>query len=144
MEKLARGRGVTVRFIGLRKAGDVDAAFAQMAREPTDALIVLSDGVTSTYRLRIVELAAKQRLPAIYESSQFVDAGGLMSYGLNQNRQYERTADYIDRIFKGAKPADLPVEQPTRIDLTINRKTAKALGLTIPQSLLISADRMIE
>lgn len=144
IQKGAAGRGLKVRSIGVRNAGDVDAAFAQMAHEHTDALIVLTDGVTSTHRQRIVDLAAKHRLPVIYELSEFVDAGGLMSYGPNMSRQYERTAEYIDKIFKGAKPADLPVEQPTSFDLVINRKTAKALGLTVPQSLLLSADRLIE
>jgi putative ABC transport system substrate-binding protein len=144
LQQAARGQGLTLQSNGLRSAADVDNALAQMSRERIEALIVLADGVTSTHGPRIVDLAAKQRLPAIYEIREFVDRGGLMSYGLNINHQYERTAEYIHRIFKGARPADLPVEQPTRIELVINSKTAKLLGLTIPQSLLISADKLIE
>jgi putative ABC transport system substrate-binding protein len=144
LKKAASGQGLTLQLKGLRSAADVDNAFAQMSRERIDALIVLADGVTSTHSQRIVDLAAKQRLPAIYEIREFVDRGGLMSYGLNINHQYERTAEYIHRIFKGARPADLPVEQPTQFELVINRNTAKTLGLAIPQSLLISADKVIE
>jgi len=144
LQQAARGQGLTLQSKGLRSAADIDNAFAQMSRERIEALIVLADGVTSTHGQRIIDHAAKQRLPAIYEIREFVDRGGLMSYGLNINHQYERTAEYIHRIFKGARPADLPVEQPTRIELVINSKTAKLLGLTIPQSLLISADKLIE
>jgi putative ABC transport system substrate-binding protein len=136
--------GMTLQSKEVRKATDIEAAFAQMPRERTDAVIVLVDAVTTVNRQRIVELAAKNRLPAIYQVREFVDIGGLISYGVNQSGMQERTAEYIHRIFKGAKPADLPVEQPTKFEMIINGKTAKALGLTIPQSLLISADKVIE
>ena len=95
-------------------------------------------------RERIVELAAKNRLPAMYPETEFVQAGGLMAYGPNLNDRFRRAATYVDKIFKGAKPADLPVEQPTKFELVINLKTAKTLGLTIPPSLLLRADQVIE
>ena len=122
------------------------APLVSMAQQPRKLWRIgfLVDGVTATNRQRIVELTAKQRLPAIYEIREFVDGGGLMSYGMNMNRQYERTADFMHRIFKGAKPADLPVEQPTKFELVINRRTAKALGLAIPPSLLQRADEVIQ
>ena len=144
LQKATSGLGLILRTKELRTATDIDAAFAQMSREGTNAIIVLVDGVTTTHRQRIVEFAAKNYLPAIYQVREFVDAGGLMSYGMNISQMQERTAEYMHRIFKGAKPADLPIEQPTKFELIINRKTAKALGLTIPQSLLIGADQVIE
>ena len=144
LRKVAGTLGLTLLSKEVRTATDIDAAFAQMPRERTDAIIVLVDGVTAVNQQRIVELAAKSRLPAIYQVREFVDIGGLISYGVNLSGMQERTAEYIHRIFKGAKPAELPVEQPTKFELVINGKTAKALGLTIPQSLLISADKVIE
>jgi putative ABC transport system substrate-binding protein len=136
--------GLTLRPKDVRNGADVDSAFVQMARERPDALIVLVDGVTTTHRQRIVDLAARHRLPAIYQVREFVEAGGLMSYGLNIGRQQERTAEYMHRIFKGAKPSDLPVEQPTRIELVINRKAVAALGVTVAPELLLRADEVIE
>ena len=144
LQKAVDRLGLPLRPIDLRAATDIDSAFAKMSLERINALIVLADGVTVTNQQRIVELAAKQRLPAIYQFREFVDAGGLISYGMNLSRQMERVATYVDKIFKGAKPGDLPVEQPTKFELVINGKTAQALGLTIPQSLLISADKVIE
>ena len=144
LQKAVERLGLPLRFIELRTASDIDSAFAQMSLERTNALIVLADGVTTTNQRRIVELAAKHRLPAIYQFREFVDAGGLISYGMNVSRQMERVAIYVDKIFKGAKPADLPVEQPTTFELVINSKAAKALSLVIPESLRISADKVID
>ena len=115
-----------------------------MDRERPDALVLLVDPLTLSQRLRIVEFAAEARIPAIYESSQFVDAGGLMSYGPNVDELVRRSAVYVDKILKGAKPADLPIEQPAKFELVINLTTAKALGITIPQSVRLQADRVIE
>jgi putative ABC transport system substrate-binding protein len=115
-----------------------------MELERPDALVLLVDPLTLSQRLRIVEFAAEARLPAIYEISQFVEAGGLMSYGPNVDELVRRAATYVDKILKGAKPADLPIEQPAKFEFVINLKSAKALGITIPQSVLLQADRIIE
>jgi putative ABC transport system substrate-binding protein len=120
------------------------APFAAMVRERAVALLVLSDPLTVLHRTRLADLAAKRRLPTMYPWREFVDAGGLMAYGPSLPDLYRRAATYVDKILKGAKPADLPVEQPTRFELVINLKTAKALGLTIPQSILIRADQVIQ
>jgi len=115
-----------------------------MTRARADALTVLSSAMLFGERRRLVDLAAKHRLPAVYPWRDGVDAGGLMSYGANIADGYRRAATYVDKILKGAKPADLPVEQPTKFELVINLKTAKALGLTIPPSLLQRADDVIQ
>ena len=107
-------------------------------------MIVSDDPVIYSHRKPIVAMAVKSRLPVVYGYSEFVDDGGLMSYGPHRADHYRRTAVYVDRILKGAKPADLPVEQPTRFELVINMKTARALGLTIPQTILVRADKVIE
>src|SRR6185295_1683614 len=122
----------------------LDAAFDGIIREHPEALLLLVDPFTRSQRSRIVEFAAEQRLPAIYESSDFVDAGGLISYGPNTLGMFRRAATYVDKILKGAKPADLPIEQPTKVELVINMKTAKALGIKLPESILLRADRVIE
>ena len=109
-----------------------------------DALLVFAHAFAFVHRDRIIELAARQRLPTMYGWREFVDVGGLMSYGPNVNAILRRAAGYVDRILKGAKPGDLPIEQPTKFELVINLKTAKTLGLTIPQSLLQRADQVIE
>jgi putative ABC transport system substrate-binding protein len=114
-----------------------------MAKEGIAALLVVNDPMLFSQRGHIVNLAAKAHLPAIYEWREFSEAGGLMSYGANLADLYRRAATYVDKILKGAKPADLPVEQPTKFELVVNLKTAKALGLTIPQSVLIRADEII-
>jgi len=119
-------------------------AFGAATRDRAGALIVLPDPMFLTHRTRIADLAAKSRLPAIYYDRDYVEAGGLMSYGANIADMYRRAATYVDKILKGAKPADLPVEQPTKFELVINLKTAKALGLTVPQSILIRADHVIQ
>ena len=115
-----------------------------MTREGAGALLVLSDGMFLLHRTRIAVLAAKQRLPAMYGLREYVDAGGLMAYGASLRDNFRRAATYVDKILKGAKPGDLPVEQPTKIELVINRKTAKAIGLAIPQELPLRADEVIE
>ena len=136
--------GVTVRSLEVREPRDFETAFATMTRERPDALLLLVDPVTLENSRRIVDFAAAKRLPAIYEVREFVDAGGLMSYGPSLTGMWKRAATYVDKILKGAKPADLPVEQPTRFELVINLKTAKALGLIIPPSVLIRADHLIQ
>jgi putative ABC transport system substrate-binding protein len=109
-----------------------------------NAVLVFAAGVLFPRAPRVAELAARNRLPAMYELRQYVDAGGLISYGANINQIWRQAAGFVDKILKGAKPGDLPIEQPTRFELVINLKTAKALGLTIPQSLLVRADEVIE
>ncbi len=124
---------------------DLDKAFASVMRDRVDA-IFLSDGPVFFwgYRQRIIEFADRQRLPAMYYNRAFADSGGLMSYGTDYLDIYRRAATYVDKILRGAKPGDLPIEQPTKFELVINLKTAKALGLTIPPSLLQRADQVIE
>jgi len=140
----ARTLGVTIQSVDVPTPGTLDAAFSAMASARPDALITLVDGVTLPHRGRVVEFAAKHRIPAIYQVREFTDAGGLMSYGLNRLSMDRRSGLYVDKILRGAKPADLPVEQPTTFEFVINLKTAKALGLTIPPSLLGRADQVIE
>jgi putative ABC transport system substrate-binding protein len=118
--------------------------FDAAIREQADPLIVTGDGLTLTHRSRIVEFAAQRRLPAMYAYREFVVAGGLIAYGPNLAEMYRRDAYYVDRIAKGAKPADLPVEQPTKYDFVINLQTAQALGLTIPQLILAQATEIIQ
>ena len=136
--------GIGVRSVEVRDSRELERALETMDRERPDALLLLADPLTIGQRVRIVEYAAKEQIPAIYEISQFVDAGGLMSYGPNIDELVRRAATYVDKILKGAKPADLPIEQPTKFEFVINLKCAKALGVTIPQSVLLQADRVIE
>jgi putative ABC transport system substrate-binding protein len=140
----ARALGVRLQVVEARGPEDFDRAFSDMTRARAGALTVLPSGMFIGQRRRLVELAAKNRLPAVYQSRESVDAGGLMSYGPNIADGFRRAATYVDKILKGAKPADLPVEQPTKFELVINLKTAKALGLTIPQTLLGRADEVIQ
>ncbi len=135
---------VRLQLLALRGVNDLEGAFHAMKAESAHALIAFRNPLTTTYRTQIVEYAAKYRLPAIYTDKEFADAGGLMSYGVSLPDLWSRAAVYVDRILKGAKPGDLPIEQPTKFELVINLKTAKALGLTIPQSLLLRADQVIE
>ena len=144
LQAAARVLGVTLHPLEVPSPKEIEAAFSAMTRRRPDALITFVDAVTLPHRQRIVELAAKSRLPAIYQVREFVEAGGLMSYGLSVERQMRRAAVYVDKILKGTKPADLPAEQPTKFELVINLKTAKALGLTIPPSVLIRADEVIQ
>ena len=145
-EAEAAGRVLRVRVQPFRATdpNDLDSVFAAMTRERVGALLVLSDAGFYTHRGRIVELAATKRLPAIYAWMELIEAGGLLAYGPNVAHQWNRAAIFVDKILKGAKPADLPVEQPTKFELVINLKTAKALGLKIPPSVLGRADQVIE
>jgi putative tryptophan/tyrosine transport system substrate-binding protein len=143
-EAAARALGVAVDFVEIRRPEDLDTAFTEMTRKRADALVVLPWATLFYQRSRIVALAAKHRLPALYTYREYVEPGGLMSYGPDLADSHRRSAIYVDRILKGAKPADLPVEQATKFELVINRKTAKALGLTIPPSLLQRADQVID
>jgi putative ABC transport system substrate-binding protein len=144
IKEAARSLGLQLQLVEARGPGDFDGAFATMARERVGALLVVTDPVFIPHRARLVGLAAKNRLPSIFTQRADVEAGGLMSYGPNFADMYRRAATYVDKILKGAKPADLPVEQPTKFELVINLKTAKALGLTIPPSLLQRADEVIQ
>jgi putative ABC transport system substrate-binding protein len=140
----ARSLGVQLQILEARGPDDFERAFEAMTTERAGALFVLGDGMFLLHRTRTAELAAKYRLPAMYPVREFVDAGGLMVYGTSLRDNFRRAATYVDKILKGAKPADLPIEQPTKFELVINLKTAKALGLTIPPSLLARADHIIE
>src|SRR4029434_10580842 len=143
-EEPARKLKLTVRPVPVRTADDIEDAFGSIAHERVEALIVVGAEFLLDRRGLITALAAKNRLPAMYQLREFVEAGGLVSYGVDQRNEFRRAAVYVDEILKGAKPADLPVEQPTKFELVINIKTAKALGLTIPQSLRLRADQVLE
>src|SRR5262245_402969 len=143
-ELAARSLGVQLRVVQVREPKQFDDAFATMKNERVPALLVIPDPLVNDSRGRIVAFAATNRLPAIYPYRTFVDAGGLMSFGVDLFDLSRRAATYVDRILKGAKPADLPVEQPTKFELVVNLKTAKTLGLTIPPSVLGRADEVIE
>ena len=143
-EKAARSTGIQPLLADVRKREDLAPAFEDAVKRRAGALIVGNDGLTQTHGKLIVELAARHRLPAIFSARDYVIDGGLISYGVSYADMYRRAASYVDRIFKGARPGDLPMEQPTKFDMMINLKTAKALGLTIPQSVLLRADQVIE
>jgi|SRR5215831_6232908 len=136
--------GVTVQDRGVRDLDGLEGLFAILSKDRPDALLTMVDPFTRFHLKRILEFAAKNRLPAMYEERSFVEAGGLISYGPSNAELYRRSATYVDKILKGANPADLPVEQPIRFELFINLKTAKELGLTIPQSVLYQADKVIK
>ncbi len=142
----AAGRSLALRLQALeaRDSDEIEKAFSAMGRERAGALLVQTDPVFDAHRERIVALAMKGRLPTISMNRDFAQAGGLMAYGPDYPLMFRRAADFVDKILKGAKPGDLPVEQPTRFELVINLKTAKALGLTFPQSILVRADTVIE
>jgi len=140
----ARALNVRLQILKAQAPTEVAGALSAATKESVDALLVLGDPMFFGERERITGLAAKSRLPLIAHQSEFAEAGGLLSYGINQRNNFRRAATYVDKILKGAKPADLPVEQPTKFELVINLKTAKGLGLTIPQSLLLRADQVIE
>jgi putative ABC transport system substrate-binding protein len=139
-----RTLGLKVQFVELQRVDELERAFNTIARERAGALLVPGDPVLFTHRQRIVALAAEHRLPGTFSTREFTDAGGLMSYSARLTDQFRRAATYVDKILKGASPANLPVEQPTQFELVINLKTAKALGLTLPQSILLRADEVIQ
>ena len=140
----AKTLNMSVVALGVREPNDFEDAFAAMESSMPDGLLMVADAFTALNRKRVFDFAATHRLPAIYEAENFARDGGLMSYGPDDAETLERGANLIERILKGEKPADLPLEQPTRFRLVINLKTAQALGLTIPQSILLAADEVIE
>jgi putative tryptophan/tyrosine transport system substrate-binding protein len=143
----AAARGLKLQIQSLEVQGptpDLDAAFQSAGKERAGALVVMGDALLNGHRKRIADLALKSRLPSIYEASDWVRSGGLMSYAADDVESFRRAAVYVDKILKGAKPADLPVEQPTKFELVINLKTAKQIGLTIPPNVLARADRVIK
>jgi putative tryptophan/tyrosine transport system substrate-binding protein len=136
--------GITLESHEVRAPDEIDRSFAAMTDHRTGAFIVLTDPLTFGQRRRVIDLAVKHRLPGMYEVREFANEGGLVSYGPSLSAMMRRSAVFIDKILKGAEPGDLPIEQPTKFELVINLKTAKALGLTIPQSLLLQADEVIQ
>jgi putative ABC transport system substrate-binding protein len=139
----ARALGLQAKLLDVRSQDDLGRAFDRAVRPHVDALLIGADGLTQLHQQTIVNLVARNRLPTAYPAREFVEAGGLLAYAVNYPDLYFRLASFVDKIFKGARPADLPVEQPTRFELVINLKTATALGLTIPQSFLVRADEVI-
>jgi ABC-type uncharacterized transport system substrate-binding protein len=136
--------GVTIQPLGVQEATDIDSAIATMTADRPDALFMITDVLTSRYTKQVVEFAAQHQLPTMFQSSAPVAEGGLMFYGPSPTEAYRRAASYVDRILKGAKPADLPIEQPMKFELVINLKTAQVLGITIPPDLLMLADKVIK
>jgi putative ABC transport system substrate-binding protein len=142
--KAAESLGVTVQALGVREPDDFNDVFETMDREPPDAILMVSDSLTTLNRKRVFEYAATKRLPAIYEYDSLARDGGLMSYGPDLKESLQRAAAMVDRIFRGAKPSELPFEQPTHYLFVVNLKTAKSIGLEIPATLLALADEVIE
>jgi putative ABC transport system substrate-binding protein len=142
--KVAQASGFTVQALGVREPDDFNEAFSVMSSDLPDAILMVADALTTLNRKRVFEFAATKKIPAIYEYDFLVRDGGLMSYGPDLTESFERAAALVDRIFKGAKPADLPFEQPTRYQFVLNLKTAKSIGLEIPPTLLALADEVIE
>ena len=143
-EAAARMLGFEIQPLGVREPEDFAAAFAAMVRDRPDAILMVTDALMALNRKRVFEFATQQRLPAIYEYDFLVRDGGLMSYGPDMSEVYDRAAGLADRILKGARPADLPFEQPTRFRLVINKKTLETLGLTIPPAMLMRADEVVD
>jgi len=144
IQSVAQPLDVDLRPIGLRDAAEIERAISAFARGSNNGLIVTASSLTNLHRGLIIGLAAKYRLPAVYSAANFVTDGGLISYGPDRIDQYRRAAGYVDRILKGEKTADLPIQAPTKFELVINLKTAKALGLTVPPTLLATATKTIE
>jgi len=143
-ESAAQQIRMKLRVLDVRKPADVAVVFETMGREQTDAFVLVADPLLFSERVAIVQPAARHRLPAVYETSLFPEVGGLLSYGPLPQERFQRMAVYVDRILRGARPADLPIERPTTFELVVNLKTARTLGLTIPQALLLRADHVIE
>ena len=144
IKSAAQTLSVRLQFLKAKSPDELEGAFQAAVRGDANALMVVTSGPINVHRSRIIALAAKHRLPAVYDQREFVYAGGLMSYGPNREDMYRRAAVYVDKILKGAKPADLPVERPTKFELAVNLKAATALGLQIPKDMLFRADRVIE
>jgi putative ABC transport system substrate-binding protein len=144
LEAAAQARGIQLQSVEVGRPQEMEGALAVMARERPSGCVVYVTPITQSFRARLIEFAAKQRLPAIYSAREFVDDGGLVWYGPNHRELFRGSASFIHKILRGARPEDLPIEQPTKFELVINLKTAKALGLTIPPSLLLRADQVID
>ena len=144
IQTAARSLGLNVAVFEIRPAGDIVPVFDTMKKDRAEALYVVGDTLMNSNRARISTLAIQARLPTIYVAREYVEAGGLMSYGANIPHLFARAAELVDKILRGTKPGDIPVEQPTKFELVINLKTAKTLGLSIPQTLLATADNVIE
>jgi putative ABC transport system substrate-binding protein len=144
MEAAAKALGLKLLSLPVRSLDDFDSAFARAKRDGAQALITSTGGLIATQQRQVLDFAAKNRLPAMYPTSEFVKAGGLMSYAANYADLFRRAADFVDKILKGTKPADMPVEQPTKFEFLVNLKTAKQIGLTIPQKVLARADKVIK
>jgi putative tryptophan/tyrosine transport system substrate-binding protein len=144
VEAAARRHNTNIVRVGARSAAEIDRAFVTMKQERAQALVVVGGAFFVQQRSQLTDLASKARLPAVYYRREYVEAGGLMSYGRNAAIGYRRAATYVDKVFKGASPADLPVEQPTVIEVVVNRKAAKELGITFPPQVLVQADKIIE
>jgi putative tryptophan/tyrosine transport system substrate-binding protein len=142
-QEVAEPLGVALQDRGIKDPAELEVIFAAMAKDRPDAFLTLIDPFLNTYQQRILDFLTTNRIPAIFETREWVEAGGLMSYAPNFTDLWRRAADFVDKILKGAKPADLPVEQPTKFEFLVNLKTAKQIGLTIPQSVLYRADRVI-
>ena len=143
-ELTAGAFGVKLQYLDILDPKDIETAFRAAGKGRADAVLTLTSAILLSQRAQLADIAVKSRLPAIYHQSQYVEAGGLMSYGASITDMDRRSATYVDKILKGAKPADLPVERPTKFEFVINLKTAKALNLTIPQSVLFRADKVIK
>jgi putative ABC transport system substrate-binding protein len=144
IQSVATPAGVDLKPVDLRDAGEIERAITAFTRAPNGGLIVTASALSTVHRDLIIALAAQHKLPAVYFERFFVAAGGLISYGANFIDQHRRAAGYVDRILKGERPADLPVQAPTKYELVINLKTAKAIGLTVPPSVLARADEVIQ
>ena len=144
MEAAAKALGVKLQSLEVRSLDDFESAFARAKREGAQALITTPGPLINTQQRQVLDFAAKNRLPAMYPDSEFVEAGGLMSYAANYTDLLRRAADFVDKILKGTKPADIPVEQPTKFEFVVNLKAAKQIGVTVPPNVLARADRVIK